>query len=213
MEKSFTQLVREEISTAAKMGRNQADRNRAFVRECFAASGVISNPSRTYHLEFTLDAQNAHKLTEILTFFGLRPKMIARGGQSVVYLKEAEAIADVLKIMRANKALLALEEMRVEKDIRGNVNRAVNCETANLGKTIDAAQNQIEAIKFISEKVGLDSLSPPLAEVAGLRLTHENASLAEIGEMLSSPISKSGVNHRLRKICKIAEKSGFQRNL
>jgi len=198
MKNSFTQTIKNEITNDKPM-----DKKRAFVRDCFVGGGVISNPSKTYHLEFTLDEKKADKLMEILVFFELRPKKIARGGQSVVYLKDADEIADVLKIIRANKSLLALEEMRVEKAIANNINRKVNFETANLTKTVDAAQSQIEAIKYIKKKTGLSVLSAPLEKVARLRLENENLSLTEIGELI--PISKSGVNHRLRKICKIAE--------
>ena len=198
---SFTQTVREEITGENK----RTDKKRAFVRGCFISGGILSNPSRTYHLEFTLDEKSADKLFEILTFFELKPKKIARGGQYVVYLKEAEEIADVLKIMLANKSLLALESMRVEKAIANDVNRKVNFEAANLNKIVDAAQSQIEAIKFISQSVGLSFLSAPLEEIARIRLENESASLMEIGELLTPPISKSGVNHRLRKIYKIAE--------
>ncbi|MCL2264271.1 MAG: DNA-binding protein WhiA [Defluviitaleaceae bacterium] len=200
MKTSFTQAIKNEISEKKRM-----DKNRAFVRDCFIGGGVISNPNRTYHLEFSLDETNADKLVRILEIFELRPKKIARGGHFVVYLKEADEIADVLKIIRANKSLLALEEMRVEKAIANNVNRKVNFETANLTKTVDAAQSQIEAIKFIAQTSGLSVLSAPLEKVARLRLKNENLSLAEIGELLDPPISKSGVNHRLRKINKIAE--------
>jgi DNA-binding protein WhiA len=202
MKKSFTQIIREEISDHNK----RTDKKRMFVRDCFINGGVISNPSRTYHLEFTLDEKNADKLVQALEYFNLHPKKIARGGQFVVYLKEADEIADVLKIMLANKSLLTLEALRVEKAIANNVNRKVNCETANLSKTVDAAQSQIEAIKFISQSVGLSVLSAPLEEIARIRLENENLSLAEIGELLTPPIGKSGVNHRLRKIYKIAEK-------
>lgn len=199
MKVSFTQKIREEIS-----GKKFSDKSRAFVRDCFVLSGVISNPRRTYHLEF-VNEKDADKLAETLAAFGLRPKKILRGGQTVVYLKEADEIADVLKIIRADKSLLAFEEMRVEKAIANNVNRRVNFETANLNKTVGAAQSQIEAIKFIAENGGLGILSAPLEEVARLRLQNESHSLAEIGEMLSPPVGKSGVNHRLRKICKIAQ--------
>jgi len=205
MKESFTQAIRTEISAEKK----HMDKKRAFVRDCFISGGVISNPHRTYHLEFTLDENRAEELHQILSNFGLRPKKIARGGQFVVYIKEADEIADVLKIIRADKSLLTLEEMRVEKSIANNVNRKVNFETANINKTVDAAQNQIEAIKFISQTVGLSFLSAPLEEVARLRLENENASLSEIGKLLDLPVGKSGVNHRLRKICKIATDRGF----
>ncbi|MCL1862550.1 MAG: DNA-binding protein WhiA [Defluviitaleaceae bacterium] len=198
---SFTKAVRSELSENNK----KMDRQRAFVRDCFISSGVVSNPSRTYHLEFSLGEEGADKLVKILSGFGLRPKKFARGGQFVVYLKEAEEIADVLKVVSAHKSLLVFEKMRVEKAIANNVNRKVNFETANLNKTVDAAQSQIEAIGFISRSVGLSYLSESLEEIARLRLENENMSLAEIGELTDPPVGKSGVNHRLRKICKIAE--------
>ncbi|MCL1877874.1 MAG: DNA-binding protein WhiA [Defluviitaleaceae bacterium] len=198
MKKSFTQKIREEISE-----KKFSDINRAFIRNCFVASGVISDPLSSYHLEF-VNAKNADKLHKILFAFGLRPKNILRGEQNVIYLKDAEEIADVLKIIRADKSLLAFEEMRVEKAIANNVNRRVNFETANLNKTVGAAQNQIEAIKFIAENGGLSLLSAQLKEVARMRLENEGLSLVEIGELLNPPIGKSGVNHRLRKICEIA---------
>ena len=200
MKPSYTRQVRDEIKKSEK----KMDKKRAFVRDCFISGGVISNPNRTYHLEFSLD--EPEKLIEILNSFGLHPKKFARSGQSVVYLKEAEEIADVLKIIRANKFLLEFEEMRVEKAIANNVNRQVNFETANLNKTVGAAQSQIEAIKHIAKTVGLGHLSAPLEEVARLRLENENLSLTEIAELLS--IGKSGVNHRLRKICKVAKSIG-----
>jgi len=196
-----SQDIREELEAVKRL-----DRNRAFVRDCFITGGVISNPDRTYHLEFTLEDTDADKLVEILTEkFGLRPKKIARRGQIVVYIKEGDEIADVLKIMGANRALLDFEGTRVEKSIRNDINRRVNFEAANLNKTVGAALGQIEAIEYISQTVGLSDLSPSLEEVARLRLKHENLSLAEIGALLEPPVSKSGVNHRLRKICKIAE--------
>jgi len=200
--KSFTQTIRAEVYSVRV--EKKMDKNRAFVRDCFLVGGVISNPLRTYHLEFTLDATKAERLAKTLINFDLHPKNIARGGQSVVYLKEAEEIAEVLRIIMANKALLAFEEMRVKKSLAGNINRRVNFEAANLNKTVSAAQAQIDAIKYIKEAAGLMVLSPPLQKIAQLRLENESASLSEIGEMLDPPIGKSGVNHRLRKICKIA---------
>ncbi|MCL2200318.1 MAG: DNA-binding protein WhiA, partial [Defluviitaleaceae bacterium] len=183
MNSSFATVVKEELADYKKM-----DKNRAFVRDCFLAGGVVSNPSRTYHLEFSMDEGRADKLVEILLGFGLRPKKFARGGQFVVYLKEAEEIADVLKIVSAHKSLLMFEEMRVEKAIANNVNRKVNFETANLNKTVGAAQIQIEAIEFIAQSVGLSYLTASLEEIARLRLENENLSLTEIGELTNPPI-------------------------
>ncbi|MCL2841114.1 MAG: DNA-binding protein WhiA [Defluviitaleaceae bacterium] len=197
--------IRAEIESGIETGKKM-NRERSFVRECFIAGGVISNPSRTYHLEFTLEEPKADKLLDILTKkFGLRPKKIARKGQFVVYIKEGDEIADVLKIIRADKSLMIFESTRVEKSIRNEINRRVNFETANLNKTAIAAMEQLEAIEYIAKSVGLSYLSAPLEEVARLRIMSENLSLAEIGLKLYPPVSKSAVNHRLRKICKIAE--------
>jgi len=197
-----TKEIRGELINSKK----KLDKNRNFVRECFINGGVISNPNKTYHLEFTLSEETADKLISILSNkFLLHPKKIARKGQTVVYLKEGDEIADIFKIIMANKSLMMFEETRVNKSIRNEINRKVNFETANLNKTAMAALLQVEAIKYISHSVGLSYLSDPLEEVARIRLANENLSLSEIGKLLVPPISKSGVNHRLRKICKIAE--------
>ena len=198
---TFSQTVQKELLSQPV----RLDEARRFVRDCFLKGGVISNPSRNYHMEFTLSESVAHELMKILESFQLRPKIIARRGQSVVYLKESEEIADVLKIIKANKSLLAMESMRVEKSLRNNINRRVNFEAANLSKTVDAALSQIEAIEYISQRLGLSCLPSMLEDVARLRLDNQEMSLAEIGTLLNPPIGKSGVNHRLRKICKIAE--------
>ena len=201
---SFSQSVRAELLSDDNLNQ-ELEHKRSFVRECFLYGGIISNPGKTYHVEFTLPETKAQELMEILSEFQLNPKKIARRGQSVVYIKESESIADILNIMGAHKSLLVLESMRVEKNVRNAINRKVNFETANINKTVDAALSQINAIKYISQEVGLSYLSKPLKEVAELRLENQTLSLAEIGELMTPPIGKSGVNHRLRKICKIAE--------
>jgi len=202
---SFSQTVRAEILSDTTLAQD-LEYERAFVRECFLYGGIISNPGKTYHVEFTISEDSAVKLVEILSEFGLNPKKIARKGQSVVYLKEAESVADILNIIGAHKSLLTLENMRVEKYMRNTINRKVNFETANINKTVDAALSQIDAIKFITQEVGLSYLTKPLKDVAELRLGNETLSLTEIGQLLDPPVGKSGVNHRLRKICKIAER-------
>jgi len=202
---SFSQTVMAELISDNTLSQD-LEYERAFVRECFIYGGIISNPGKTYHVEFTIAEDDANKLMEILSGFDLNPKKIARRGQSVVYLKEAESIADILNIIGAHKSLLMLENMRVEKYVRNAINRKVNFETANINKTVDAALSQIDAIKFIAQEVGLSYLTKPLKDVAELRLGNETLSLTEIGQLLTPPIGKSGVNHRLRKICKIAEK-------
>ena len=197
---SFSSAVRKELENL-KGGPHQ----KAYVRRCFIKGGTITDPVKSYHMAFTLTESEAKKLIKHLSTFDLHPKILTKNGQNIVYLKDAEDISDVLKIMGANKALLDYESKRVEKELRNALNRHVNCETANLNKTVTAAQYQIDAIKFIARETGLTTLSKPLQDVAQLRLANDTASLAEIGQMLTPPISKSGVNHRLRKICETAE--------
>ncbi|MCL2500217.1 MAG: DNA-binding protein WhiA [Defluviitaleaceae bacterium] len=198
--KSFSIRVKEELSELP----SKFDKDRDFVRKCFLESGTISDPNRSYHMEFTLNEDNTATLAGILRDFGLNPKQTTRRGYPAVYVKEATEIADILNVMEAHKSLLYFEGVRVEKDLRNHLNRKVNFETANLNKTIHAALNQIEAIEYIAANAGLTHLPEPLEEVAKLRLQHDNASLEEIGAMLVPPISKSGVNHRLRRIQEIA---------
>ena len=196
---SFSSKVREEIAVLSK-----GPAYRVLIRQCFLEGGTITNPVKSYHMAFTLPDKKAERLTRVLIKFNLHPKTLAKNGQVVVYLKEAEEISDVLKLMGASKSLLEFESKRVEKDLRNNLNRQVNCESANINKTVTAAQSQIDAIEYIESEVGLNYLSKQLRDIARLRQAHDTASLAEIGEMLSPPLSKSGVNHRLRKICEIA---------
>ncbi len=123
----------------------------------------------------------------------------------VVYIKEGEQIVDLLNIVGAHQALLKLEDIRVLKNVRNNINRLVNCETANLSKTIDASMKQVENIRIIDEKMGINKLPNTLREIAELRLEYSEASLKELGEMLSPPVGKSGISHRFRKIESIAD--------
>ncbi|KRQ87094.1 Sporulation transcription regulator WhiA [Caloramator mitchellensis] len=179
---------------------------KAYIRGAFLASGSISNPEKTYHLEFVSNSfEQAEDLMKLLNSYDLGAKIIQRKNNYVVYLKEGDKIIDLLNIIGAHGALLELENVRVYKEMRNNVNRLVNCETANLNKTVDAAVRQIESINMIKEKIGLRKLPPNLREVAELRLNYPDISLKELGQMLNPPIGKSGINHRLRKIEKIAE--------
>lgn len=178
----------------------------AYLRGAFLGAGSISNPEKTYHMEFvTSTLEQAEDLMKLINSFSPNAKVIQRKNSFVVYLKEGNQIIDILSIIGAHTALLEFENVRIYKEVRNNVNRLVNCETANLNKTVDAAVRQVESIKFIKEKCGLRKLSPSLREVAELRLNYPDISLKEMGEMLTPPIGKSGVNHRLRKIEKIAE--------
>ena len=204
MKFSFSQAVRDEVVSDNNLEKNM-DYACSFVRECFLFGGIISNPGKTYHAEFTLPKEKAQELLKILKTYDLRPKLIARKGQTVVYIKEADGVALILNIIGAHKSYLALEEMRVQKEVGNQINRSVNCETANLSKTIDAAVTQIAAIDYIAKTVGLNYLPDSLREVAEIRMGNDILNLAEIGALMNPPLGKSGVNHRLRKICKIAE--------
>ena len=143
-------------------------------------------------------------LRDLINSFNLRSKVIQRKNSFIIYIKESEQISDLLSIMGAHSALFELENIRIMKEMRNNVNRLVNCETANLSKTVNAAVRQVESIKFIQSEIGLKRLPKNLREIAELRLNYPDESLKELGEMLDPPVGKSGVNHRLRKIEKIA---------
>jgi len=183
---------------------------RAFLRGGFLAAGSISDPDKSYHLEVTFRTRlQAEEYVQYLKDFGLQPRIIQRKGYYLAYLKEGQEIVDFLNITGAHKALMNLENIRIMKEMRNQVNRIVNCETANLSKTVDASLRQTESIRFIQEHAGLDSLPDALREIAALRLENPDVSLAELGRMLEPPLSKSGVNHRLRKIERIAESMGF----
>ncbi|WP_026894597.1 DNA-binding protein WhiA [Clostridiisalibacter paucivorans] len=179
---------------------------RAYIRGAFLGGGSISDPEKTYHLEFVNHSEEHSKgLCDIINSFGLNAKIVLRKDNYIVYLKEGEQIVDILNIIGAHNALLKLEDIRVLKDVRNNINRIVNCETANLSKTINASIRQINNIEYIDKHIGINNLPENLIEIAKLRLDHREASLKELGKMLNPPIGKSGVNHRLRKLEEIAE--------
>ena len=179
---------------------------RAFLRGAFLASGSISDPNRFYHLEIVCpDAPRAEQVQELLKSFGIDARIVLRKIHHVVYMKEGAQIVEMLGIMEANIALMNLENVRILKEMRGSVNRKVNCETANINKTVSAAIRQIEDIRYIEETTGFSSLPEPLEQMARLRLQYPEASLLELGKMLTPVVGKSGVNHRLRKLKEIAE--------
>ncbi|NMA82260.1 MAG: DNA-binding protein WhiA [Epulopiscium sp.] len=180
---------------------------RAYIRGAFLGGGSVSDPEKTYHLEFVNTTQTHSKqLQALINSFGMDAKTIPRKKNFIVYLKEGEQIVEILNIMEAHIALMDLENIRIIKEMRNNVNRMVNCETANLKKTVSAAVRQVEDITYIDQVLGLHNLPPQLEEVAQYRLQHQDASLKELGTYLNPPVGKSGVNHRLRKINEIAER-------
>lgn len=178
---------------------------KAYIRGAFLGGGSITNPEKNYHLEFVTHSEEyALSLSELINEFGLKSKVIQRKNSYIIYLKEGEQIVDLLNIIGAHTSLFELENIRIMKEMRNNVNRLVNCETANLSKTVNAAVRQVESIKLIQAEIGLKRLPKNLREIAELRLNYPDESLKELGEMLEPPVGKSGVNHRLRKIEKIA---------
>lgn len=180
---------------------------KAFLRGAFLAGGSVSDPEKTYHLELTPRSRPlALELSRLLGTFRLNARIIKRKGSFVTYLKEGENIVDFLNIIGAHTALMELENVRILKGMRNNVNRIVNCETANLEKTVNASVRQVENIKYIMENMDPRTLPESLREIAELRLAFSDANLIELGQLLSPPLGKSGVNHRLRKLDSIAEK-------
>ena len=179
---------------------------RAFLRGIFLACGSITDPNRGYHLEIAVgECDRAVQIQEIIGVFELEAKIIERKGSYVVYMKEGAAIADFLNIIGAHMALMDFENVRILKEMRNSINRQVNCETANIKKTVSAAARQMEDIQYIYDRIGFGSLSENLSQIARLRLDNPEVTLKELGEMLEPPIGKSGVNHRLRKLSEIAE--------
>ena len=179
---------------------------RAFLRGVFLAAGSMNAPEKTYHFEIVCGgAEQAELISEVMKAFDIEGKLITRKKYHVVYIKDASQIVDMLGVMDAHVALMEMENVRVLKEMRNSVNRRVNCETANISKTVSAAVRQIEDIRFIKATVGFGELSDGLKEMAELRLAYPEASLAELGKMLSTPVGKSGVNHRLRKLGVIAD--------
>ena len=179
---------------------------RAFIRGAFLMSGSMSDPKKSYHFEIVCGTSNqAEQLRGIMGEFISDAKVVQRKKYYIVYIKEGAQIVDILNVMGAHTALMDLENVRILKDMRNDVNRKVNCETANINKTVNAAVKQTEDIRYIQKQQGLGSLPENLYEMACLRLEHPDAPLKELGEYLDPPVGKSGVNHRLRKISAIAE--------
>ena len=179
---------------------------KAIVRGAFLGSGSLNNPESKYHLEIILNSkENVKYIINIINKFNINGKILERKQGYSLYIKDGEEISKFLAFIGAGKAVLKFEEIRVVRETRNNVNRIVNCETANLNKIIDASMQQIKAIKIIKQKNAFEKMSENLQEIAELRLANPDISLTELGKMLKQPIGKSGVNHRLKKILEIAE--------
>lgn len=179
---------------------------RAFIRGAFLASGSIIDPNKFYHFEIvcTTPAQ-ACQIRDVMNTFDAEAKVIQRKKYYVAYVKEGAQIADLLKVMDAGVSLMAFENIRILKEMRNSVNRQVNCETANLNKTVSAAVRQIQDIECIRDTIGLESLNTGLRDIAEARLENPDMNLKDLGLLLSPSVGKSGVNHRLRKLSEIAE--------
>ena len=199
--------IAEEYSVVKNLVVQRGCCKRAFIRGAFLAAGSVNNPEKSYHIEIVCTSEcKAEQIKELINSFGLESKVISRKKSYVVYLKEGSQIVDLLNIMEAPVALMELENVRILKEMRNSVNRMVNCETANINKTVSAAVKQTEDIQFIQDNMGLNKLPDNLREIAEVRLAYPNATLKELGDLLSVPLGKSGVNHRLRKLSEIAEK-------
>ena len=185
---------------------NKEDMKRAIIRGAFMGSGSISNPEINYHLEITFSEENNMKeIEKFLEQMQVKVKILKKENKNSIYIKDAEEISKILALMGASKSVLKFEDIRIKKEMRSKVNRLVNCETANLTKTINAAVEQIEAIKKLKEQGKFGKLNEDLKEIAILRLENPNSSYEELGEKLKKPLGKSGVNYRLKKIIEISK--------
>ena len=179
---------------------------RAYIRGAFLTAGSITDPEKGYHFEIVTNSEKkAKQLVNKFEFFDVEAKTVERKGHIVVYIKEGAQIVDALNVMEAHNALMDLENVRIIKEVRNSVNRQVNCETANINKTVNAAVKQIEDIQLIQNEIGLGELPLSLRETARLRMEYPEAPLKELANLMNPPVGKSGINHRLRKLTQIAE--------
>ncbi|MFV0344112.1 MAG: DNA-binding protein WhiA [Anaerocolumna sp.] len=200
------QEIGENLSATGNSVIQNACCKRSFIRGAFLASGSISDPEKTYHFEIVAPSESkALQLQDIINSFGMDAKIVQRKKYYVVYIKEGSQIVDLLNIMEAHVSLMNLENVRILKEMRNSINRQVNCEAANINKTVMAATKQIDDILYIKNQIGFSDLADGLEEMAMIRINYPEASLKELGDMLNPPIGKSGVNHRLRKLSNLAD--------
>ncbi len=198
--------IKENLSVVSNLVVQNSCCKRAFLRGAFLAAGSISDPAKTYHFEIAVATNaKAKQLQAIFKVFDIDVKIILRKKYYVVYIKEGSQIVEALNVMEAHIALMNFENVRIVKEMRNSINRQVNCETANINKTVVASSKQLEDILYIQNQTGFGKLTEGLEEIARLRLEYPEASLKELGQLLDPPIGKSGVNHRLRKISIIAD--------
>lgn len=198
----FNKSLIKSIEYGDKLDTNQI---KWLIRGIYLGAGSINNPEKKYHLEIGISQKSeAEKITSYLMLFDMKTSLIKKKNGYAVYIKDGEEISKFLALMGANKSVLRFEEIRVQREMNNKINRIVNCETANLNKTINASIEQIEAIKKLKTYGDFEKMAEPLKEIADLRLQNPNATLTELGKMLKKPVGKSGVNYRLKKIMEIA---------
>lgn len=203
--------LKEEVSAAVQAwhesgGFPDTDSTRAWLRGAFLSAGSMSDPEKSYHLEWICKTkEDAEGIVQLSKRFEIHGRITERKGRFVVYLKDSTEIVDMLNVLGAHKSLMEMENVRILKEMRNGVNRQFNCDTANIKKIVKAAGRQVEDIRYIAAQTGLEKLPPALREMAEIRLEYPDVSLQELGEYLDPPVGKSGVNHRLRKLSVIAE--------
>lgn len=204
-ENSIKSLENQKNSESNKNDENNEENLKSLIIGAFMGSGSINNPEKKYHLEIDFEnEENLEKIKDVLEKLGIRTKKMITENKKSIYIKEGEEISKFLALIGANKAVMKFEDIRIQKEMRGKVNRLVNCETANLNKTINASIEQIAAIKKLKETGKFNKLNDNLKEIANLRLENPDMPLVELGKRLKEPVGKSGVNYRLKKIMELA---------
>ncbi len=204
--KLFTITVNtKEINVFNAEEKLNANQIKWMIRGTYLGAGSINNPQKKYHLEIGItQKQDAEKIVDYLKSFEIKSNIIEKNNQYAIYIKDGEEISKFLALLGANKSVLKFEEIRVQREMNNKINRIVNCESANLNKTINASIEQVEAIRKLKRNGKFEKMDEHLKEIGELRLKNPNASLAELGKMLKTPVGKSGVNYRLKKIMEIA---------
>ncbi len=204
-ENSRKSLENQKNNESNKTNENNEENLKSLIIGAFMGSGSINNPEKKYHLEIDFEnEENLEKIKDVLEKLGIRTKKMITENKKSIYIKEGEEISKFLALIGANKAVMKFEDIRIQKEMRGKVNRLVNCETANLNKTINASIEQIAAIKKLKETGKFNKLNDNLKEIANLRLENPDMPLVELGKRLKKPVGKSGVNYRLKKIMELA---------
>lgn len=204
-ENSRRSLENQKNNESNKSNENNEENLKSLIIGAFMGSGSINNPEKKYHLEIDFEnEENLEKIKDVLEKLGIRTKKMITENKKSIYIKEGEEISKFLALIGANKAVMKFEDIRIQKEMRGKVNRLVNCETANLNKTINASIEQIAAIKKLKETGKFNKLNDNLKEIANLRLENPDMPLVELGKRLKEPVGKSGVNYRLKKIMELA---------